>query len=114
MKVSAAVAIREYAPPADLLPIALECRSAREHEVESGVRKLMTAIAKDRAAVPLLAERLAEDPDAEVRQWAARALGDLGRAARAGVPALQRALTDKDPAVREAAERALERVDPRR
>jgi HEAT repeat protein len=114
MKVSAANAIREYAPPADLLPIALECRSSREHEVEKGVRKLMASIAQDRAAVPLIAERLREDGDAEVREWAAKALGDLGRAARAGIPALQKAMTDEVQAVREAAARALERIEPRR
>ena len=115
MKVSAALAIDEYAPPAELLPIALACRNApaREHEVADGVRKLMATIAKDSRAVPLMAERLRDDPDAEVRQWAAKALGDLGRAARAGIPALQQALTDKEQPVREAAERALARVQPK-
>ena len=78
MKVSAAVAIAEYAPPEELLPIALECRGgpAREYEVEKGVRSLMTSIAKDRAALPLIVEALKTDRSWEVREWAARALGD--------------------------------------
>ncbi len=112
MKVSAAVAIAEYAPPEELLPIALECRGgpAREYEVEKGVRSLMTSIAKDRAALPLIVEALKTDRSWEVREWAARALGEAGLAARAHLPALREALTDEDDRVRTAAERAIARI----
>jgi HEAT repeat protein len=115
MKVSAANAIREYAPPADLLPIALECRKAPvpDFAASNGTRELLTSIAKDRAAIPLIVESLA-DRDWEVREWAANALGGLGMAAKAGIPALRAALDDPDDRVRAAAERALARVAPKK
>jgi serine/threonine-protein kinase len=47
---------------------------------------------------------------AAVRAEAARALGDLGPAAKAGVPALIAVLDDSDPEVRGSAVRALERI----
>lgn len=114
VKVSAANAISEYAPPADLLPIALECRKTPTRAFANGddVRSLMAAIARDRAALPLIAERLAGDPEWEVREWAARALGDAGLRAKAAIPALKAALNDRDDRVRTAAERALARVAP--
>ena len=118
MKVSAATAISEYATPAELLPIALECRKASgadfDSDTASDARKLMAAVAKDRAAVPLIVERLETDRAWDVREWAAKALGDLGMAAKAGVPALRTALDDPDDRVRAAAERALARVAPKK
>lgn len=118
MKVSAADAISEYAKPADLLPIAIECRHATSEEVGedpgSDARKLMNEIAKDKRAIPLLVERLRQDRDAEVREWAARSLGDLGLAAKAAIPELESALSDTAGGVREAAGRALKKIDPKR
>lgn len=117
MKVSAATAISEYAAPAELLPIAVECRKAAPgdfSDTASDARKLMAVVAKDRTAVPLIVERLETDRAWDVREWAAEALGDLGTAAKAGVPALQAALDDPDERVRAAAERALAKVRPKR
>ena len=113
MKVSAAVAISEYAPPAELLPIALACRNAppRDYEVEKGVRELMSSIAKDRSAVPLFVETLETADSAEVREWAARAIGDAGGAGRPGLPALRKALEDEDERVRAAAQKAVSRLE---
>jgi HEAT repeat protein len=118
MKVSAANAISEYAKPEELLPVALDCRNARgadfDFDTSGDARKLMGIVAKDKAAVPLLAERLRSDRDPEVREWAARSLGDLGPAAKPALPALEGALADVEDAVREAAGKALKKVDPRR
>ena len=115
MKVSAATAISEYAAPAELLPIALECRKASgDFDTASDARKLMAQIAKDRSAVPLIVERLGTDRAWEVREWAANALGGLGTASKAGVPALRAALDDPDDRVRVAAERALAKVAPKK
>jgi HEAT repeat protein len=115
LRVSAALAISEYAPPAELLPIALSCRNdpARDYEVSKGVDTIMSTIAKDKSAVPVIAERLREDRHPGTRQWAARALGDLGRAARSAIPDLEAAVNDDSPLVREAAVDALAKVRPK-
>lgn len=116
MRVSAATAISEYAAPAELLPIALDCRKSApgDYETASNARKLMATIAKDRAALPLIIERLEDDQAWDVREWAAKALGEQGIAARTGVPALQSALDDPDERVRDAARAALARVAPKK
>ena len=111
IRVSAAVAISEYAAPAELLPVALACRRAqsRDGDVEKGVRELMSVVGKDRSAIPLIAGALG-DPAWEVREWAAKALGDAGGAARAHLPALRKMAEDDDERVRAAAERAVARI----
>jgi HEAT repeat protein len=53
------------------------------------------------------------DPDPRVRQWAAWALGRVGRRGKAAVPALTALLQDEDDKVRETAAKALARIDPR-
>jgi hypothetical protein len=53
---------------------------------------------------------LLEDSNPVVRREAARALGVIGRTARAAIPALRKALGDTDLLVREAAAEALERI----
>jgi HEAT repeat protein len=115
MRISAANAISEYATPAELMPIALDCRNTPTRDFADGddVRHLMATIAKDKAAIPLLAQTLERDPDWEVREWAAKALGDQGTKARSAIPALKGALQDRDDRVRTAAERALARVSPK-
>lgn len=62
-------------------------------------------------AVPSLVYQLAH-PRADVRQWAAVMLGELGSTAKEAIPPLQDALKDQDASVRDAARRALEKVDP--
>ncbi|MBI3272018.1 MAG: HEAT repeat domain-containing protein [Planctomycetes bacterium] len=61
--------------------------------------------------LPRLAEAL-RDPEAPVRREAARALGKLGRRARAAAPALASAAVDSNEGVRSAASFALVRVQP--
>jgi len=61
-------------------------------------------------AVPVLVYQMA-NPRADVRQWAATLLGELGPTARDAIPPLSDALRDKDQAVRDAARRALEKID---
>ena len=114
MRISAANAISEYAKPAELLAIAFECRDTPTPDFADGddVRALTATLAKDRAAVPVLADTLAHDPDAEAREWAARVLGDAGPKAKSAIPALKAALKDRDDGVRAAAEKALARVQP--
>ncbi len=58
-------------------------------------------------AVPELAKLTVADPDSQVREHAAEALGDIGPLARAGIPALVTALQDSVPRVRRDAVRAL-------
>jgi len=62
-------------------------------------------------AVPALVYQLAHQR-ADVRQWAAVMLGELGPTAKEAIPPLQDALKDQDAKVRDAARRALEKVDP--
>jgi len=62
-------------------------------------------------AVPSLVYQLAHRR-ADVRQWAAVMLGELGPTAKEAIPPLQEALKDQDASVRDAARRALEKVDP--
>jgi HEAT repeat protein len=118
ISVSAAAAISEYAAPEDLLPIAIDCRHARSEEVGedpgSDARKLMREIAKDKRAIPFLAQTLRNARDAEVREYAAGALGDFGPPAKSAIPALEGALADTNDAVRAAAGRALKAIDPKR
>lgn len=60
-------------------------------------------------AVPALT-RLLQDADAMVRQWAAHALGAIGAEAYAASSALQTALKDEEPSVREAAAQAIKEI----
>ena len=110
MRVSAAQAIVEYAKPEELLPIALDCRKSDDHEAQSNARELMRDIAKSREAVPALIGTLGHD-DPELREWAAKAIGDQKpAAAKAAVPALEALLEDDNEAVRHAANRALFKI----
>jgi hypothetical protein len=61
-------------------------------------------------AVPVLVYQLA-NPRADVRQWAAGVLGELGPTAKDAIPPLTDALRDKDQTVRDAAHLALEKID---
>ena len=110
MRVSAAAAIVEYAKPEELLPVALGCRK-EDFAVAREARELMAEIAKRREAVDVLTESLA-DESPEVREWAAKALGDHKPAvAKPAIPALEAVAADDDnEAVRHAATRALFKI----
>lgn len=60
--------------------------------------------------VPLLAKALQSDREV-VRVEAASTLGELGESAQAALPALKGALRDQSPAVQEAAQKAIERIE---
>lgn len=116
LRISAAKAISEYAAPAELLPVAIGCREATGGEwgTAAKAKALMDAIARDRAAIPLIADQLRQHPHGDVRMWAAKALGEHGPAAKQAAAALDEALTDEDESVRDAAQRALAKVRPKK
>ncbi|HEY4308405.1 MAG TPA: HEAT repeat domain-containing protein [Pirellulales bacterium] len=62
------------------------------------------------SAIPVLSDLLKDGKTDVTRIEAATALGDLGAKAKGGVPALERALKDEDPAVRDAATEALKKI----
>jgi HEAT repeat protein len=62
--------------------------------------------------VPTLAAAVTGDADPLVRRSAAVALGEMGSDAEAGQPALEKAVTDKQPEVRQNAAWALGRIGP--
>ena len=95
------------------MPRACRTTPARDFSDGDDVASLMRAIAKDPTAIPAITAALSHR-EWEVRQWAARALGDQGPKAKSAVPALKAALSDSDARVREAAEIALGRVVPKR
>jgi hypothetical protein len=94
----------------------LERQAAAEFELlitekrafEAVVSETFVRLGKD--AVPVLVYQLA-NPRADVRQWAANLLGELGPVARDAIPSLSDALRDADESVREAARNSLEKVD---
>ena len=61
--------------------------------------------------VPALIEAL-KDKENDIRLSAAIKLGVIGEPARDALPALEAALTDRDARVRQAAGKALSRIDP--
>jgi HEAT repeat protein len=63
-------------------------------------------------AVPELSRLTIADPDPQVREHAAEAIGDIGPAAVKGLPALVKALSDPMPRVRRDAVRALGQLGP--
>jgi hypothetical protein len=65
------------------------------------------------SVIPALTECLAETTDSQVRQAVAEALGRYGRRAIAAVSSLKQLMDDSDPAVRNAARRALKKIDAR-
>lgn len=82
---------------------------ADRNSFEAVVSETLARIGAD--AVPSLVYQLAHQRS-DVRQWAAVMLGDLGPTAKEAIPPLQDALKDRDALVRDAARRALEKVDP--
>lgn len=64
-------------------------------------------------AIPALVEALQKDKEREVREAACEGLQGMGKTAKAAIPALEAAQKDADGFVRNAAWRALLRVDPK-
>jgi len=98
----------------------LQQQAEREFAAAAADREAFEAVVSEtlvrlgETAVPVLIGQLGH-LRADVREWAAKVLGDLGPAAKSAVPALLDALDDKDAGVRAAANRALDKIDvPRR
>jgi HEAT repeat protein len=62
-------------------------------------------------AIPVLIDVVESSGDRETRQSAAKALGLIGREAKAAIPALTRALEDKDRRIQDEAAKALAKID---
>ena len=78
------------------------------HSILAGEAPLETG---DERAVEPLIERL-RDEDAEVRRWAAWALGRIGAAAQSLLPRLREvAQSETDEHARRRAQRAIERIE---
>jgi hypothetical protein len=86
----------------------LDSLIAEKRAFETVVLETFVRLGKD--AVPVLVYQLA-NPRADVRQWAANLLGELGPVARDAIPSLSDALRDTDETVREAARNSLEKID---
>jgi HEAT repeat protein len=99
----------------NLMAVAGPAVIAALSEVEPAVREDVTravgatAAPAAREIVPSLIEAL-HNADASVRRGAATVLGAMGKEARAAVAPLGELAGDPDPGVREAAARALERI----
>ncbi|HEY2759597.1 MAG TPA: HEAT repeat domain-containing protein [Pirellulales bacterium] len=107
VRLSAALAIQKIEPKSSaFVPVLIGAMRAGDGHVLLDVG----AMGKDGAwAVPTLIELLAH-PLPQVRALAAQTLGRIGPPAAAAKPALQRATHDSNPAVGQAAHRAIERI----
>jgi len=105
-----ALAIVKFRPPvAEAVP-ALENLLRSANPINRSVAAASLGLLKDEAldALPTLVNLLESDPDAGVREAAAKAIADIGNRAKEAVPALIRAAqNDKWPKVRQAAIQAL-------
>jgi HEAT repeat protein len=88
-----------------------DLKSPQERERVSAVRLLSQQKEDAAQVVPALIEAL-QGKDKEVRLSAAIGLGYFGEQARDAIPALQTAQGDSDFRIREAAGKALSRIDP--
>ena len=88
-----------------------DLKSSQEKDRIIAVRLLPQRTADADRVIPALIETLKQS-DGDVRWSAAIGLGTFGDRAKAAIPALQAALHDKDARVREAAGKAISRIDP--
>lgn len=96
-----------------------ELVSAMLHDAEAEVRAKAALALGDmgtaaEAVIPDLIRALQQDKDAGVREAVCEGLGSMRLGAKEAIPALNAALQDPEVGVRNAAKRALFRVDPRR
>lgn len=88
-----------------------DLKSPEEKDRIIAVRLLPQRKGDASKVVPALTEAL-KDKDGDIRQSAAIGLGYFGDEAKSATAALQAAQRDHDPRVREAAGKALQRIDP--
>lgn len=112
-RVVGATALGEIGPPAvSALPALLKRLKDEDGDVRVAAAVALVRIAPDKHAEAALAAIVAElkNPDLLIRIVAADALGDLGPRARPAAAALNGALKDPEPEVRQAAKDAQSRV----
>ncbi len=110
---TAARVLREYGPAARAAIPALVAATKEPGDAREDLRE--DTIAAIRAIGPDAAPDLADLVKDMKRPWcdlAAGALRSMGPRAKAAIPALEKALTSEDPAVRMAAASALEKIRP--
>ena len=90
-----------------------DLRSSQEGDRIKAVRILPQREGDAARIVPALIESL-KDKQGDVRWSAAIGLGYFGEEARDAIPALQAAQRDRDPRIREAAGKALSRINSTR
>jgi HEAT repeat protein len=90
-----------------------DLKAPTERERVIAVRTLAQRKADAAQVVPALIETL-KDKEGDIRRSAALGLGSFGEQARDAIPALEKAQSDRDARVREAAGKALSRIDPAR
>ena len=88
-----------------------DLKSSQEKDRIVAVRLLPQRTADVDRVIPALIESL-KQPDSDIRWSAAIGLGTFGDQAKEAIPALQAILHDKDARVREAAGKAISRIDP--
>jgi HEAT repeat protein len=111
---SACYALGKVGPAAkDAVPALEKKLESKDVEIATAaawaIAKIDASYPKAAELVPLLAQALS-DRKVEVRLEAAAALLNLGPAAKTAAAALQKASHDKDPAVREKVEKALQAI----
>ena len=90
-----------------------DLKTGNEKERIIAVRTLPRGQGDAAKVVPALIEAL-KSRDGHVRRSAAIKLGGFGEQAKDAIPALQKAQHDGDARIREAATKALSRIDPAR
>jgi HEAT repeat protein len=88
-----------------------DLQSPEERDRISAARTLPAGTGDPAVIVPALIAAL-KDREGDVRHSAAIKLGLYGEQAKDAIPALQKAQNDRDARVREAARKALSRIDP--
>jgi HEAT repeat protein len=88
-----------------------DLKSNQEKDRLVAVRLLPQRSADAERIIPAMIESL-KDSEGDIRWSAAIGLGSFGDKAKDAIPALQAALHDKDARVREAAGKAIIRIDP--
>ena len=88
-----------------------DLKSSDERDRLIAVRLLPQRKGDAAQIVPVLIEVL-KDKEGDIRWSAAIGLGSFGEQAKDAIPALKEAQRDRDPRVREAAGKALSRIDP--
>ena len=113
-QLAAAILGNVGAAAAPAVPALTRALRHTDSRVRNRAASALSSIGPGAAAATLaLVELLREDPDAGVRAAAAFALSRIGPGASAALPALQAALTDPAPRVRDEAASALRAIAPR-